>query len=276
MRNKSILIFLGICLSLFCYGQSGKLFTADRELSSSLINKIYQDKKGIIWIATEDGLNRYDGAKFTIYKHVQGDDYSLSHNYVRTLFEDSKGRLFVGTYKGLQMYDPATDRFSLRAVMENGQPFNSNVGMLLERRNGDLWVSGNILCTLTIKEDKLIIKNLSLPIPTAMTGNLMEDKEGNIWLSVGENGLYCLTTDNKRHHYLIHGKGIPITDICQDDRGYIYVGSLGNGLYMYDKEKDSLLPVPYKGQYDLPIKTLYPGSQGELYIGTDGEGLKSL
>lgn len=56
-------------LSLLCHGQSYKFFTTDRELSSSLINKIYQDRNGMIWIATEDGLNRYDGAKFITYKH---------------------------------------------------------------------------------------------------------------------------------------------------------------------------------------------------------------
>ena len=67
-----------------------------QELSSSLINKIYQDRNGMIWIATEDGLNRYDGAKFITYKHDPENEYSLCHNYVRVLYEDSKGRLFVG------------------------------------------------------------------------------------------------------------------------------------------------------------------------------------
>ena len=66
----------------------------------------------MIWIATEDGLNRYDGAKFTIYKYQAGDKHSLAHNYVRTLAEDSKGHLFVGTYNGIQMYNPATDNFT--------------------------------------------------------------------------------------------------------------------------------------------------------------------
>lgn len=94
---KNVFTFLLLLFSLLCNGQSPKLFTTDKELSSSLINQIYQDRNGFIWIATEDGLNRYDGAKFTIYKHEPNNEHSLAHNFVRTVFEDSKGHLFIGT-----------------------------------------------------------------------------------------------------------------------------------------------------------------------------------
>lgn len=107
MKIKNILCILCLWISIVGYGQSGKVFTTDGELSNSLINKLYQDRNGFIWIATENGLNRYDGAKVTIYKHDPNDPHSLSHNYVRTLFEDAKGRLFVGTCNGLQIYDAA-------------------------------------------------------------------------------------------------------------------------------------------------------------------------
>lgn len=119
---KNVFTFLLLLFSLLCNGQSPKLFTTDKELSSSLINQIYQDRNGFIWIATEDGLNRYDGAKFTIYKHEPNNEHSLAHNFVRTVFEDSKGHLFIGTYMGIQMYDPATDNFTPLAIREdNGE-----------------------------------------------------------------------------------------------------------------------------------------------------------
>lgn len=56
-----------------------------------MINSIYQDKEDIIWIATEDGLNRYDGAKFSVYKHDFYDEHSLQNNYVRVLLKTRKG-----------------------------------------------------------------------------------------------------------------------------------------------------------------------------------------
>ena len=116
MKDTLTLILL-LFMPLLGHGQSCRWFTTDRELSSSLINKIFQDRNGMIWIATEDGLNRYDGAKFTIYKHKAGDEHSLAHNYVRTLAEDSKGHLLIGTYNGIQMYNPATDNFTPHATL---------------------------------------------------------------------------------------------------------------------------------------------------------------
>ena len=112
MKQKTVICLLYLFLSVLCYGQTGKLFTVDNELSSSMINSIYQDKEDIIWIATEDGLNRYDGAKFSVYKHDFYDEHSLQNNYVRVLFEDKKGTFFVGTLNGLQTYDRATGIFS--------------------------------------------------------------------------------------------------------------------------------------------------------------------
>ena len=70
----------------------------------------------MIWIATEDGLNRYDGAKFITYKHDPENEYSLCHNYVRVLYEDSKGRLFVGTYNGIScpFWNVGTEKYGYR------------------------------------------------------------------------------------------------------------------------------------------------------------------
>lgn len=69
------------------------MFTVDKDLSSSMLNKLYQDRDGIIWIATEDGLNRYDGAKFTVYRNEKDNPHSLLNDYVRTLYEDKKRAL---------------------------------------------------------------------------------------------------------------------------------------------------------------------------------------
>ena len=80
---KTLLSILFLFFATYGYSQSEKLFTVDRELSNSNINQIYQAKDGVIWIATDDGLNRYDGAKFSIYKHKEGNDSSLVDNNVR-------------------------------------------------------------------------------------------------------------------------------------------------------------------------------------------------
>lgn len=217
---KNVFTFLLLLFSLLCNGQSPKLFTTDKELSSSLINQIYQDRNGFIWIATEDGLNRYDGAKFTIYKHEPNNEHSLAHNFVRTVFEDSKGHLFIGTYMGIQMYDPATDNFTPLAIREdNGEIFESNIVSFIERRNGEIWVSGNMLCRLNIKDYLLTVQKIDIPMTS--TGFMIEDKKQNVWIAKDEEGVYRLDSNNQLTLYLSKDNGY-VKSICEDSRGNIY------------------------------------------------------
>ena len=110
--NKAPLIVLLLCLVVLpLAAQTGKFYSTNNELSSSLINQIFQDKRGFIWIATEYGLNRFDGLRFSNYKHVSGNSTSIKNNYVRTLFEDSRQNLLVGCIDGLMKYDSETDTF---------------------------------------------------------------------------------------------------------------------------------------------------------------------
>jgi len=230
----------------------------------------------MIWVATEDGLNRYDGAKFTTYKHEQGNVHSLSHNYVRSLFEDNLGNLYIGTCNGIQLYDAAADCFSPRAEWENGEIYDKSINSIMQRKSGDVLVAGNVPCVLSIEDEKLIAKKLSLPmpIPTVMTEDFFEDNEGNLWIIVGEEGVYCLTSNKKNTHYLKQEGGTPIIAMCQDNQGNIYAGSIGNGLFKYDKETDSFTSIHYKGQHNLLLRSLYKVGQNEIFMGTDGDGLK--
>lgn len=200
----------------------------------------------MIWIATEDGLNRYDGAKFITYKHDPENEYSLCHNYVRVLYEDSKGRLFVGTYNGIQLYDPETDSFSARAQWEDGKTFDSNIISILERRNGEIWVSGNNLCTITITQGKLTAHKLDLPIPTQMTDYMIEDRQHNLWVTQGENGIYRLSVDNKSKHFLKQEKGMTIVDLYEDNYGDIYLATIGKGLLKYNQPAEEFIPILIK------------------------------
>ena len=272
MRNTFIILF--ICLATLCYGQSYKIFTADQGLSSSLINKIYQDRNGMIWIATEDGLNRYDGVKLSIYRHQPGNECSLANNYVRTLFEDNQGHLIIGTYVDLQMYDPGTDTFSPLVKHKNGEVFKSYITNIIQRKNGDIWASGNIMCKLIISDGKLFVENLDLPIPTILIENVMEDKLGNIWITREEDGIYQMYIQKQVTHYPITQKKPFISIFCEDMQGNIYGGSPQNGVFKFDKATNQFIPLFNNEQQNFPVKVLYPVNQDELYIGCDGNGLK--
>ena len=101
---------------------------------------IAQDKTGYMWFATRDGLARYDGAKFTVYREESGSESAISHNEVTSLLASSGGLLWVGTRGGLNLYDPGTDAF-IRYYAPESLPGNS-IYRMMEDGSGAIW-----LCT---------------------------------------------------------------------------------------------------------------------------------
>lgn len=79
-------------------------------LSQNSIIRIYQDSKGYIWLCTRDGLNKYNGIEFMIYRSVPGDSLSLSNSDITSIVEDSTGDLWIGTYNGLNRMNPYTGK----------------------------------------------------------------------------------------------------------------------------------------------------------------------
>ncbi len=81
-------------------------------LSQGMIHSVVEDHQGYLWIATKDGLNRYDGARFKIYRNNPNDSLSIAENYIRNLHIDFQGRLWICTQsKGIDLYDPEMDGF---------------------------------------------------------------------------------------------------------------------------------------------------------------------
>ena len=275
MRKLIVLLISCICLSLSLHAQT-KFFTTDNGLSSSLINKIYQDRNGMVWIATEDGLNRYDGSKITIYKHDPIDKNSLCHNFVSTLFEDREGRLFVGTYNGIQMYNPETDKFSDNAIWNDGKPFRSDCSACTQLRNGEIWLSGNVPCKLRVEDGELIVSPLESPVPEGSIEEVMEDAFGRIWLIIAGDKICKITTSGHLVYYMEKEQKAGFVTLCEDAKGDIYAGSLTKGLMKYNEDKNAFIPINSWDKAKLPVMTIYADKQDKVFVGTDGRGMKIL
>ena len=105
-----------------------RTYTTAQGLSQSTARAIAQDRTGFIWIGTQDGLNRFDGYEFHVYKTDRDDPWSLSQNHVWALAADADGSLWVGTQAGgLNHYDPTLDRFTVfRAKSGDPHAIGSN------------------------------------------------------------------------------------------------------------------------------------------------------
>jgi len=104
-----------ICFVNQSFAQSGgDLFyhlTIANGLSSNRVNDIIQDREGFYWIATEDGLNRFDGSTCKIFRNIKNDSTSLSHNNCTYLMEDDNGDIWVGTLVGLSRFKKKEGKF---------------------------------------------------------------------------------------------------------------------------------------------------------------------
>lgn len=273
-----------IVLSVFftsLYAQTGKLFTTDNELSNSLINTIFQDSRNYIWIATEDGLNKYDGVKFTIYRNEKGNIHSLKNNYVRSLFEDSKGRFWVGCVNGLMTYDRVNDSFTEIPLYFGNKIIEPHVSSIIETRTGEILISTSSDAILKFNEEKNCFKVDDKLLPRLCSRyivSVFEDKNQNLWIASADKGVnrYNPRTGVVKLFKAPESLGNnQISSINQDDAGNIFVGTLAGGLFKLNVSNQKFDPVPYnKAAINLPIKSLYFDKYKRLLIGTDGRGLK--
>lgn len=143
---------------IFLHAQTGKLYSTDNELSNSLINTIFQDSRNYIWIATEDGLNKYDGVKFSIYRNDKLNTHSLKNNYVRSLFEDSKGRFWVGCINGLMLYDRVNDSFTEVPLYYGNKIIEPHVSSIIETKSGEILISTSSDAILRFDAKKICLE----------------------------------------------------------------------------------------------------------------------
>lgn len=289
MSMKAQILFL---FSIYCFligstpvmkAQTGKFYSTDKELSNSLINAVYQDRKGFIWIATENGLNKFDGTRFSIYRHNATDSTSLKNNYVRTLFEDSRGNFWIGCINGLQRYDRATDNFHELFISRKDGRKNPHITSIIERRNGDLWIATSGQGAISLKKNS---NPASFHIETELTDQIgsnylnviFEDSRQNLWIATEEKGLYRYSPESKElksYKAPYHIAGDDVSAICEDAHGQIFVGTLTKGLFrLSSRQEGNFEPVLYQNRMNLNIRTLIIDTRGKLIIGTDGEGVK--
>lgn len=117
--------------------------TTNDGLSQGMVNAVLQDSYGFMWFASNDGLNRYDGAKFTVYKNDPNDANTIAENFIRFLFEDSKGRLWIATAgNGLDLFDRTTETFiHFRFNSKDPNTISDNsITSISEDATGAIWV----------------------------------------------------------------------------------------------------------------------------------------
>jgi signal transduction histidine kinase/ligand-binding sensor domain-containing protein/DNA-binding response OmpR family regulator len=114
--------------------------TVENGLSNNVVNTVIQDQIGFMWFATEDGLNRYDGYGFKIFRHDPENSNSISDNSIWALSEDRQGNIWIGTKAGvLDKYNPKTEKFTHREIKSDLTEENS-ITAIFEDSKGNIWI----------------------------------------------------------------------------------------------------------------------------------------
>ena len=128
MRKLLVIWLLAACaVSLRAERFHFDNLSTDAGLSNKMVLSIAQDPDGFIWIATAEGLNRYDGAGFRVFTHRPGDEKSLGASWVNDVFVTADSTLLAATEMGLSCYDPLTGSFSVYPVVNDSQALLSTL-----------------------------------------------------------------------------------------------------------------------------------------------------
>lgn len=275
MKRLLILLALTISLASHLLARPYNFMLSDKNLSSSLINSIYQDRDGMIWISTENGLNRYDGTKVSIYKHDDHDPGSVAHNYVRYCYEDQEGHFLVGSYIGLQLYNRDTDDFSPLITFADGQQLLSSPAYIAETPDGRIFTSGNQVCEVRFDDGTPHYYNVQWEgFDPVMTGQVHCGQQGNLWCHKMNDAVIRISADGRVTRYEDVVPSHEISDLLCDDIGNIYLQTTRHDLYRFDIDRDSWHKVNTSPVSSSMLKCIYRLDADRILVGTDGNGLK--
>ena len=279
MKRQIFFLFLFSFLSLQAQKQTRyeRLSTASG-LSQSSVYKIIQDKKGFIWFATGDGLNRYDGHNFKIYRNDPSDPTTLSASEIFSLSEDDLGNLWVGTRNsGLNKIELSTGKITRFTRGPAGQDIsNSTIPSILNLGKNRMGVSvlGLGYLVYDIRTNQLIKSESEWSNPLVKdVVRLFKHSSGTVWM--GTRTGYLLSQLNARSFipYQFGANSFRVRALFETKNGDILVGTDGKGIYRFTPKTQKFKVVFYQSSDPLSrqniVTSLAKDALQNLWIGTD-------
>ncbi len=267
--------------------------TIDDGLSHAVILDIFQDSKGFLWFGTQDGLNKYDGYEFYVYKNNPHDSTSIKDNWIQVVEEDSSGKLWIGTSRsGVFIFDTDTEIFTnLKNEPKNPNSLLSNrVWSIFIEDSNTVWIgTSKGLDKYDIKTGKFThyvnVKNDSLTISRGGVNEICKDLKGDLWLGIWNGGLnkFDKITGQFKRFYIdssapsvFRKNKVKVVKNLSDR--YLLVGT-NQGLLKFNKAKEQFEPFTDSTMQILnavSVQSLLIEDNGKVWVGTHHNGLFNI
>ncbi|MCD8165228.1 MAG: response regulator [Bacteroides sp.] len=228
-------------------------------LSQPTVTSIYQDEFGIIWIGTKDGLNRYDGSDFQVFRPKENNRKSLYNNNIGTICGDKNGHIYIRCKYAVVEYDISSNTFhTIRDHNIQAIAFD----------NSRLWAcTRDSIFTYNRAEDKL---EYYYHLENVRISCVAGDHEGNLYAGTVNDGLYMIDSNRKWLHYL---PGKDITCIYEDSKRNIWVDTKDDGLFRLDRNggKTNYTDAPHpqgNGLSSNYVRCIVEDNLGDYWVGT--------
>ena len=288
-------LFLQGFLSLICflsfnliYAQDNSIrfnnITINEGLSQSTINSIIQDKEGFIWLGTQEGLNKYDGYNFNIYKPNHNNPYSISNPFIRDVYQDSEGLIWVATSNGLNKLDKTTNEITHYNYSKTDVNSISEIitTSIVQDNQGVIWVGTESkgICKIDKSSGKITrVNSTNSSLPNNQILKLYKDKDGFIWIGT-HNGL--VKANSETNEFTIFKNDIKninsignnvVWSIKQDSLGLIWLGT-SKGLYKFNNNTNAPIFTEIKlSEKSSIINAILIDRNQTVWVGTNGDGL---
>ena len=248
-----------------------KHYQVENGLSYSSVFNILQDSRGFMWFGTRDGLNRFDGYTFKVYRHIAGDATSLGSDCINSLFEDDLKNIWVGTDLGLYIYHLETEQFTLFKNTEDKQVY----GVTKDSKNNLWMIVNNELCRFDIKARTFhLYKNKDSSKPTA----ICENNSGELWVSYNDGRLrryrYKEDTFSSSYDLFSHSEGASshfIQTIEKVKKDLLFIGTTNQGVKVFNCQSKTYKDVlTYnENRTTIYVRDFLKNTDDEYWIATE-------
>ncbi len=246
-------------------------------LSNDGVQCIFQDRRGFLWFGTVDGLNRYDGYTFKVFKYDPVDSASLSDNNVLSICEDRAGRIWVGTANGLNRFDPNTETFThFKHALNDPNSLSGNcITALCEDRDGNLWIGLRGLVEPG-GLNKLLFSDPAKQIDKSHTTGFSQNppKAQKHKTSPAFKVIRYKLNQNDPNNLTANW----VTFIVEDHHGALWIGTENGGLKKFDPATEQIVHYTHdpNDMNSISSQSVVQGcmdQDGALWLGFWGHGL---